>query len=229
MGTEEESKPEQAIVLHLEEIVLDGHETVFGAICDVLGGKSIELTRTMFCVHCVSKPVSFGLSAILKSAGRERLSEDKLLLDVRNAVKDAFTKKSNANDAIVKSLRKHAGNGVAIGAVSMFDDETADIVLERAGLKDVLAKVETCGSNGFGTPTSDTWLRLAKGLKVIPPRCVSVASSGGACRSALFAGMRAVAYASPSTAHQDFGGADAVVDELSDVPGTVASILDQLK
>ena len=129
---------------------------------------------------------------------------------------------------MVKILHKKAGNGTVIGAVSMFDSETARALAERVGLDDILSRIEGCGSNGQGRPTTDTWLRLAKGVGVIPPRCISIAASGDACRSALFAGTRCIAYASPSTAHQDFGGADTVVSDLSEVPGAVTSILDRI-
>ncbi|MDP6525756.1 MAG: hypothetical protein QGI24_06270 [Kiritimatiellia bacterium] len=229
MGTQEESKPEQAILLHLEQIAVEGHEVIFGALSDVLKSKGIKLTRLMFCAHCVSTPIARGLAAILKEAGRERLSEEKLQAEVAQTVKDAFLKKklTPSND-VTKSLHKQAGNGTVIGAVSMFDVETAQAVAERVGLADILEKIEACGPNGHGRPTTDTWLRLAKGVGVIPPRCISIASSGDACRSALFAGTRCIAYASASTAHQDFGGADTIVSELSEIPKAVTSILDRI-
>jgi beta-phosphoglucomutase-like phosphatase (HAD superfamily) len=42
-------------------------------------------------------------------------------------------------------------------------------------------------------------------------------SSNTACKAALAAGLRAVAIPDDFTAHQDFGGADIIVDSASDI------------
>jgi beta-phosphoglucomutase-like phosphatase (HAD superfamily) len=59
-------------------------------------------------------------------------------------------------------------------------------------------------------------LKTAKSLRRTPRQCVVLAGSASASRAALSAGMRCVVLADGYTAHQDFGGVDAVIEPGAD-------------
>lgn len=70
-------------------------------------------------------------------------------------------------------------------------------------------------SDCYGACRWDTWLRAARDAQIDRPHVRALAGSGFAVRSALRAGLGVAAVVTPHVAYQDFGGADAVLDELS--------------
>ena len=82
-------------------------------------------------------------------------------------------------------------------------------------------------SDCYGACRWDTWLRATRDAQLSRPSTVALAGSGFAVRSALRAGFGSVAVVTPHVAYQDFGGADAVLDELSGK--TVRKLLEALR
>ena len=70
-------------------------------------------------------------------------------------------------------------------------------------------------SDGYGFPTWESWRRACMELEMKHAAVWAVAGSGFGVKSALVAGMRAVAVVNNRVAYQDFGGAGEVADELS--------------
>ena len=70
-------------------------------------------------------------------------------------------------------------------------------------------------SDCYGGCWWDTWLRAARNARLDRLTARALAGTGFAVRSALRAGFGTVAVVSPHVAYQDFGGADAILDELS--------------
>ena len=79
----------------------------------------------------------------------------------------------------------------------------------------------------YGTCRWDSWRRACHDAKLNFRSTVAVTGSGFGVKSALHAGMGSVAVVNDRVAYQDFGGADAVIPELS---GTTAkSVLKALR
>ena len=82
-------------------------------------------------------------------------------------------------------------------------------------------------SDCYGACWWDTWLRATRDAQLIRSSTYALAGSCYAVRSALRAGFGSVAVVSPRVAYQDFGGADAVIEELSGK--SVRKLLDVLR
>jgi beta-phosphoglucomutase-like phosphatase (HAD superfamily) len=99
--------------------------------------------------------------------------------------------------------------------------------MDKLGLDEKGTVVLSNGSQDKHLPSSDSWLKLAKSMKVPASCCVVIASSSRACKAALSAGMRCVALPDKFTSFQDFGGADFVLESLDgDVAGRIIGLLD---
>ena len=70
-------------------------------------------------------------------------------------------------------------------------------------------------SDGYGFPAWESWRRACMALEMKHATVRAVSGSGFGVKSALVAGMRAVAVVNDRVAYQDFGGASEVADELS--------------
>ena len=136
-------------------------------------------------------------------------------------------------DAVPKAVGPSAKNFIK----ALVEKNVKLVVATRAGLeavKEALAFVpegkiafyqET--SDCYGACRWDTWLRAAHDAQLVRLATVALAGSGFAVRSALRAGFGSVAVVSPHVAYQDFGGADAVLGELSGK--TVRKLLETLR
>lgn len=210
-----EEMSRKALLFELDNVALKGRELVFDVLSGILEEKGIKLSMGMFCQHCLYPPVKNYMPGLLSSAGKNRLSPEKLALEVNDAVMMMFVSGSvRIDDDFAGLLESAKGAGAVLGAFSVFDEENTGRILEKAGLKekDVFAHCDS--RDGKDMPSSDTWLKLAKKMGVPPSCCVVVASSSRACKAALSAGMRCVVLADKFTSFQDFGGADWVTQAV---------------
>ena len=101
----------------------------------------------------------------------------------------------------------------------------ADVAAVRQSFVQVLSgdvvlyqETSTC----YGAVKWDAWRRACAANRLRHLSTVAVTGSGHGVKSALIAGMGSMAVVNDHVAYQDFGGADAVVDEIS---GTTAKKL----
>lgn len=70
-------------------------------------------------------------------------------------------------------------------------------------------------SSGYGAVKGDAWRRACRAGGLRPTSALALTGSGFGVKSALMAGMGAMAVVNDHVAYQDFGGADDVLNELS--------------
>lgn len=205
----------KALLFELDNVALKGRELVFDVLSGLLEEKGIKLSFGMFCQYCLYPPVKSYIPGILSGAGKNRFSPEKLAMEINDAVMMMFV------DGNIKIADEFAGlldsakrAGAELGTFSVFEEESTGKILEKTGLKEVFAHCDS--RDGKDLPSSDTWLKLAKKMKVPPSCCVVVASSSRSCKAALSAGMRCVVLADKFTSFQDFGGADWVTEAVDD-------------
>jgi HAD superfamily hydrolase (TIGR01509 family) len=68
-------------------------------------------------------------------------------------------------------------------------------------------------------PAPDIYNWVLNELKLAPQDCIALEDSNNGLRSALAAGIKTYITTNPYTCGQDFTGAEAVLDDLSDLPG----------
>ena len=84
-----------------------------------------------------------------------------------------------------------------LGIASSSNPELIEVVVEAAGLGDVLAVAVSSQEVPRGKPAPDVYLEAARRLGVEPARCGAVEDSQNGIRSAKAAGMRVVAIPNP--------------------------------
>lgn len=214
----------KALFFELDNVAVKGRELVYDIVSGILEEKGVDFSRGLFCQYCLYQPIKVFVPEILAKLGRTRLSEDKLVAEIEEAVKLTFVDGNiKLNAGIIDVIDGAIKDGASVGAISTFDEATADRLMEKLGLTEKGAEVLSNGSAHKHVPSSDAWLRLAKKMDVPATCCVAIASSARACKSALSAGMKCVVLTDKFTSFQDFGGADFVLDTID--KDAVASIL----
>jgi beta-phosphoglucomutase-like phosphatase (HAD superfamily) len=218
------TQPAQVVLLELENLAVTGREILWECLKQTLKEKEIRLTPMRFVKHCLAAPASRYVPEIIKEESRTRLSEEKLVAETAEAIKQAFTDKGLKLSAGVKALLAACNQrGAPVGLLSGLGLETAQALSAQLGFEAATVPVMSCVTAERVMPNADNWLKLAKAFRVTPARCVTLTTSADSCRAAVAAGMRVVAIPDEYTGYQDFGGADLIIDELTDK--TVDSIL----
>ena len=110
-------------------------------------------------------------------------------------------------------IKVFADAGFSIAIATRADLDAVRFAFGPVLGKDVILYHED--SEGYGFPTWESWRRACMALEMKHAAVRAVAGSGFAVKTALVAGMRAVAVTNDRVAYQDFGGAGEVVDGLS--------------
>ena len=110
----------------------------------------------------------------------------------------------------VKTLRDA---GVTVAIATRADLEAVRPAFESAFGEDIVLYHEE--SDGYGFAPWDALRRACMAMEIKHAFVRSVTGSGFGVKAALLAGMKSVAVVRDRVAYQDFGGANAVVDELS--------------
>ena len=115
----------------------------------------------------------------------------------------------------LRSVSDLQHRGVPIAVASSSARERLDRTLARAGLGGVFAATIAGDEVAAGKPAPDMFLAAAERLGVAPSRCIAVEDSAPGVRSALAAGMVAVAVARETPPPVGLEEADLLVRELS--------------
>jgi beta-phosphoglucomutase-like phosphatase (HAD superfamily) len=223
-----EASKKFAILFELENVAIGGRQIVFDVTKKALADKGVKLTPALFSRYCLARPFSQGVGELLESAGKGRVSKDKLAADVVDEVKSMLLNQSPALAPGVRKLLKHAAEkGVAVGALSCLDRDTALQVLGKLKLDGEVSAVLPYACDDKNQPSADAWLKLARNMSMTPGACLAVATSATAAKAALALNMKCVAIPDTFTQCQDFGGADCVADVLDEaVVDTIFSLLE---
>jgi HAD superfamily hydrolase (TIGR01509 family) len=110
----------------------------------------------------------------------------------------------------VEAVRRCAGRW-PLAVASSSNPELIEVVLDTAGLHDVIPIVVSSQEVARGKPAPDVYLEAARRLDAEPRRCAAVEDSHNGIRSAKAAGMRVVAIPNPHFPPQAEALADADV------------------
>lgn len=98
-----------------------------------------------------------------------------------------------------------------LAVASSSNPELIDVVLDAAGLRDLIRVAVSSQEVARGKPAPDVYLEAARRLGVDPQRCVAVEDSQNGIRSAKSAGMRVIAVPNPHFPPDEEALADADV------------------
>jgi len=201
-----------ALLFEIESALVNGHEVKCETVTGVLKGKNIPLSPVAFSRHCLSARPAKYVAPLLERSEKSRVSSDKLVGDIEDALKSAWKGKSvkpvAAAVAILKGVQERS---VPVGFVTSLGNDAAVGILAAIGLDGAGPVVSR--QAGDGCSATELWLRGARELGLHPRQILAVSGEVVSFRAALTAHMRCLAMPSRFSAFQDFGGADLVLSE----------------
>lgn len=201
-----------ALLVELDGVIVETRTAIHRAAAAKLGKA---LTRAIFTDHGLHGSLESIAQSLVDHTGSGASVAD-LAADLRAAV-TAQLDRAGIAGGIDKILKEAAKRHIPVALVTALPQDLAQAAADRLGLTERGAKVIAFPEEEKAFPRADIWLKAAKSLGKTPRFCVSFTSSQLACKTALSAGMRCVAVPDSFTGHQDFGGADLVVDSWDDV------------
>jgi beta-phosphoglucomutase-like phosphatase (HAD superfamily) len=197
----------KALLLELEFGCLEGaRELVFKAMEKALKERGAKLTRGLFCEFALAADPALALTRL---GEKLEVSFEDEELDAFDAELTKAFEKAPLVDGVEALLKAARAADLPIGMLSIQSEEAATASAARFGEVNVVVTVGA--SNRL---RQRVWRQLARELETKTRFCTTVASGGGAAKSALAAGLRCVAVPDTYTGFEDLGGTDYVFDAL---------------
>lgn len=212
-----EQQPVIGLVLELEFMLFPGRQLMFDAFSSVLKQNQISLDQTLFSRYCLRRTIEKSLSGLLPALGKKGLATENITAKIKRQFESSLDVTSTLpTPGLPALLKKAAEKNIKIGLLSFLPQENANQLMARLSL-DQQVCLQVMKKEADDLPTPDGWLSLLKVLKVVPRCAVALVDGAMACKSALAVGMRCVVFPDRFTAWQDFGGADIVTENISDL------------
>ena len=212
---EKENVVQRGVLFELEYVALEGRKIIFDVVKGALKKEHITLSVPMFSRFCISGSPHDYIPAILGTNGKNVSSADKLANAIVSDTKSAFAKAKLTQNSCVQDILKVAEKyGSKVGVLSALGMDLAESLIEKLGLSKRGVVVKSSGSSHNGYTQPDAWIRLAKSLQLSSYKCIVIGSHAVSCRSAIAAHMCCIAVPDEYTSHQDFSGADRILDTL---------------
>ncbi len=203
----------RALVLELEQALLPGRRILGEALAKAAKDREIALTPILTARFILQPSLAQGVRDLLAACGKPKLSADKMAAEIVELVHRGLKKTPQRPAAPIETLLAEAAKAkVQVGAATFLPEPLARELLEKLGLAESVALQVGAGPSPVRLLT-EGWLKLLQAMKVPPGRAVALGTDAVACKAALVAGLRCVVIPDEATAHQDFSGADLVVEE----------------
>ena len=205
----------RGVVVEFDFAAMDGAGLLFKTTKKFLKDlDKIALDDALEARYLAGRTYLDGLTRLFAQAKTKKTAQ-KASRDLAAAFADAVT--AAVSEAVgipfrnfVKAL-VDAGFAVAIAT-------RADLDAVRPAFESVLGEKVILyheESDGYGFPTWESWRRACIALEMKHALVRAVAGSGFGVKTALVAGMKSIAVINDRIAYQDFGGAGAIIEELS--------------
>jgi beta-phosphoglucomutase-like phosphatase (HAD superfamily) len=215
---EEQPKSRHAIIFELENLIGNARMAAFEVLKGILNEKNIEFDAPIFSRFCLYSKPEYYVEQVQEAVGAKKLSTRKLVEDVENGVALQLTSGNIEIPAGLKKIIQYAfDNDIVVAGVSSLPQNVYKSVTGKLGLEEQGIRLFHFSDAGRNFPRADAWLKVAKELELDPRNCMVLGTSQYACKSALTAGMRCAGIPDALTSFQDYGGAYAMIDDLSDV------------
>lgn len=210
MAEERKAAP-RGVVIEFDFTAVDGAQILFDVAKKVLAPKGVDLSVKLEAKHLVGGNYQGGLTELFDSLGIQG-DAAATAQELAEAFKAALTEKAAAAvtpdfKTFVKALTE---KGMKVVIATRSDIEQLKPALADLDAELVVPYAEP--SNTYGNCKWDAWRRACNQNDLVNMLTVAVTGSGKGVKSALVAGMSALAIMHDHVAYQDFGGADAVAD-----------------
>ena len=213
------------LLFELENVAFAGRKRLYDLLKKSVSAAGVQLTPALFSRHGLKPTPEQNVASLVQNAGSGKGSAEKIGAEVNEAYVRDLREKIEPGAAVVKLLETAAKKGFHLGALSALTEEDATALVGRLGLSADL-KLFAMKPDEPAFPRADCWLKLLKSVSKSSAPAAALVSSQAACKAALAAGLRVVVITDEFTGHQDFGGADIIVDSAGDVNvGDILAVL----
>ena len=211
----EEKKPlTRGVVIEFDFTAIDGGQILFETAQKILAAKGVDLTIKLEALHLSGGNYQGGLAELFRALDK-KCDAAATARDLHDAFGKALTAKAVA--AVTPGLKAFiialVEKGVKVVIATRSDLETLRPAFEGFDPEKVVLYAEP--SMSYGNCKWDAWRRACNQNGLVDVLTVGVTGSGKGVKSALVAGMSAIAILHDHVAYQDFGGADVVVDSFN--------------
>lgn len=204
------------ILFEIENTASGGRKALHEAVGKAVSAAGGKLSPVVFARYALEPDPEAYADVVLQASGAKNGNAEAFVSAVRAHIGAYFQDRSELNAGLGKLIDAAHAAGLVVGAISSLSEEVAAQLLGRLGLADKI-KVFHVKDVEKGYPRADSWLKASKQFGRPSRNCIVVASCMTACKSALSAGMRCVVVTDEFTAHQDFSGADIVLDSWDEM------------
>ena len=208
---EEKKKLVRGVVVEFDFTAIDGAQILFDTAKKVLKAAGVDLTIKMEAMRLVGGNYQGALKELFESLDVQA-DPVQVAQELAEAFKAALNEKAVAAvtpafKAFVKAL---TDRGLKVVIATRSDLEQLKPAFAEFDPELVALYQEP--SNTYGNCKQDAWRRACNQNGLVDMLTAAVTGSGKGVKSALVAGMSALAVVHDHVVYQDFGGADAVVD-----------------
>lgn len=208
---EEKKKLARGVIVEFDFTAIDGSQLLFDTAKKVLKAHGVELTVKLEAMRLVGGNYQGGLKELFDAVGVEA-DAAQVAQELADAFKAALDAQAAAAvtpafKAFVKAL---VDKGLKVVVATRANTEQLAAALADFDPAVVTTYAEP--SNTYGNCKWDAWRRACNQNGLVDMLTAAVTGSGKGVKSALVAGMSALAIVHDHVSYQDFGGADAVVD-----------------
>ena len=217
----------KGVVIEFDFAAMNGADLLFGTtkkFLEELDGIGFD-TRTE-AKYLAGAKCQDGLSRLFATVKTKKTAQ-KAARDLQAAFAAAVTAAipRAVTVAFTNFVRALTEKGVRVVLLTQADEAAARVAL--ASVLNASVSLYADAFAYYGTMGGSAWLRACRFGGLTTSSTLAITGSGFGVRSALLAGMGSVAVTNEHVAYQDFGGADAVIDELSGK--TVKKVLEKLR
>ena len=208
------AKMSKGVIVEFDFTVLNGAEILFNTAKKLLKGAGVELNTRFEALHLAGGNYQGGLAELFRTLDK-KCDAAATARDLHDAFGKALTAKAVA--AVTPGLKAFISalveRGVKVVVATRSDLETLRPAFEGFDPEKVVLYAEP--SMTYGNGKWDAWRRACSQNGLVDVLTVGVTGSGNGVKSALVAGMSAIAIIHDHVAYQDFGGADVVVESFN--------------
>ena len=213
MAEENKNALQRGVVVEFDFTAIDGSQLLFETAKKVLKGHGVDLTVKLEAMRLVGGNYQGGLSELFEFLG-SKADAGKVAQELAEAFRTALG--TQAVQAVTPEFKAFVkalvDKGVKVVVATRSDVEPLKAALAEFDPALVVTYAEP--SNTYGNCKWDAWRRACSQNGLIEKLSAAVTGSGKGVKSALVAGMSALAIVHDHVAYQDFGGADAVAEQF---------------
>ena len=214
-----------SLIFELEGAAIDGHTVLFEAAKSVFQKAGVTLTDLQVARYCPHGAIPQIIQKLVDELGNGKLGAD-AANQILAAYHDGFKTASRVHPLFASFLKETNRRGIRATAISILPEEIAQQVLASSGLADQGVDLHVFVEAERHFPRVDCWMKVVRQVAKSPRACIAIAGCRDSGKSALSSGMRCVIIPDRFTGHQDFSGADAVLESAEDY--SLTELIDQL-